>query len=79
MDVAEAWALRGRVGDALPAVVVDVRGDEAEVQVEEPPIRTLLTLPDGAAPPLGAPVRVVVASVDVGAGEVRLELRPTSR
>ena len=74
VDVAEAWALRGRVGATLPAVVVDVRGREAEVQVEEPPIRTTLDVGAAPAPALGAAVRVRVEGVDPAAGEVRLEL-----
>jgi exoribonuclease R len=76
VDVAEAWALRDRVGDVLPAVVVDVRGREVEVQVEEPPLRAELPLPEGEAPPpvLGSAVRVRVAQVDAPAGTVRLAL-----
>jgi exoribonuclease R len=39
VDAAEAWTLRDRVGAVLPAVVVDVRRGEVEVQLEAPPVR----------------------------------------
>jgi exoribonuclease R len=73
VDVAEAWALRGRVGAVLPAVAVDVRDGEVEVQLEEPPVRADVVLADGSAPALGARFDVRVAAVDVEAGAVRLE------
>ena len=74
VDLAEAWTLRERVGVELPAVVIDVRGREVEVQVEEPPLRESVPL-DGAEPPeLGAHVRVRVAAVDLEVGRVVLEL-----
>jgi exoribonuclease R len=73
VDLAEAWTMRDRVGEVLSAVVVDVRGREAEVQVEEPPVRATVALTDGAAPALGAPLDVRVAGVDVEGGRVRLE------
>ena len=74
VDVGEAWALRERVGELLPAVAVDVRGAEVEVQLDEPPVRASVTAGAGGPPPLGAPVSVRLAGVDVEAGAVRLEL-----
>lgn len=74
VDMAEAWELRERVGDVLPAVAVDVRDDEVEVQVEEPPIRATVKAGDARRPSLGAPVRVRLAAVDLEEGRIRLEL-----
>jgi exoribonuclease R len=74
VDVGEAWTLRGRVGDVLPAVAVDVRGGEVEVQLDEPPVRASVTAGAGAPPALGASVAVRLTGVDVEAGAVRLEL-----
>ncbi|HEX5581656.1 MAG TPA: RNB domain-containing ribonuclease [Gemmatimonadaceae bacterium] len=74
VDVAEAWSLRGRCGETFPAVVVDVRGDDVEVQVEEPPIRATVRA-DGAPPPrLGARRRVRLEGVDLEDGRIRLTL-----
>ncbi|MDF1502964.1 RNB domain-containing ribonuclease [Roseisolibacter sp. H3M3-2] len=73
VDVAEAWTLRGRAGDTLAAVVVDVRRAEAEVQVEDPPVRAEVSLvPRAEPPPLGARVPLRVERGDVAAGRVRL-------
>lgn len=73
VDMAEAWALRERLGVVLPAVVVDVRRGEVEVQVDEPPIRAVVADGDGPAPPLGARLDVRLAAVDVVSGRIRLE------
>lgn len=74
VDVAEAWALRGCVGDTLQATVIDAQRGTIEVQVEEPPIRA--TLPDGVGDPpaLGSGVRVRVERVDVAEGKISLAL-----
>lgn len=73
VDMAEAWALRERLGVVLPAVVVDVRRGEVEVQVDEPPIRAVVANGDGPVPPLGARLDVRLAAVDVVSGRIRLE------
>jgi exoribonuclease R len=73
VDVAEAWTLHGRVGDVLSGVAVDVRRGEAEVQLEEPPIRAAVPTVDGRAPALGARLDVRLVDVDVEAGRIRLE------
>jgi exoribonuclease R len=73
VDVAEAWALRDRVGGVLAAVVVDVQRDEVEVQVEAPPVRARVRVGDAPVPPLGAALRVRLVAVDVERGEIRLE------
>jgi exoribonuclease R len=74
VDVAEAWTLRGRIGAVLPAVVVDVRGREVEVQVEEPPIRATLLAGAGQAPALGARLDVRLTAVDAALGQIRLDV-----
>jgi exoribonuclease R len=75
VDMAEAWALREREGAVLRAVVVDVRRDQVEVQLDEPPVRASVDLATGAAPPaLGAALDVRLAAVDAARGVIRLEL-----
>jgi len=74
VDMAEAWALRERVGEVLQAVAVDVQRGEVEVQVAEPPIRASVDVGDAAAPQLGARLDVRVAAADVAEGRIRLEL-----
>ena len=75
VDMAEAWALRGRVGAVLRAVAVDVRRDEVEVQLDEPPVRASVAVRgDDALPALGAPLDVRLAAVDVERGVIRLDL-----
>ena len=74
VDLGEAHALRTRVGDVLPAVVVDTRRGEVEVQVDEPPIRAMVPVRDGTAPALGARVDVRLAGVELEEGRIRLEL-----
>jgi exoribonuclease R len=74
VDMGEAWALRERCGDVLPAVIVDARRGQLEVQVDEPPIRAIVDVGDDLLPPLGARVRVRLATVDVENGRIRLEL-----
>ncbi|HEX6629458.1 MAG TPA: RNB domain-containing ribonuclease [Gemmatimonadaceae bacterium] len=74
VDMAEAWELRGRLGDALPAVVVDAQRGEVEVQVEAPPVRATVQVGDAAAPPLGARVIVRPVAVDLEEGRIRLAL-----
>ena len=73
VDLAEAWTVRDRVGEVLHAVVVDVRGRDVEVQVDQPPLRASLTVGDGVVPALGAPLDVRLVAVDVEGGQVRLE------
>lgn len=79
VDLAEAWTLRDRVGAVLPAVAVDVRRGEVEVQLEDPPVRATLSLADGAvAPPLGARVAVRLAAMDLATGTLELALLPAA-
>jgi exoribonuclease R len=71
VDIAEAWALRGREGTLFPATVLDVRGERAEVQLEDPAVRAQVT---GAAPKLGARVQVRLGAVSVQEGRVEFEM-----
>ncbi len=73
VDIAEAWALKDRVGATLRATVIDTQR-AIEVQVEDPPIRATLADGEGAPPPLGATVRVRVEAVNVEAGRLTLAL-----
>ena len=75
VDLAEAWMLRGREGERFAATVLGFRGDDAEVQVEEPPVRALASRPgQGERVELGARVEVRLAGVEVEEGKVRFEL-----
>jgi exoribonuclease R len=72
VDVAEASELSGRVGEVLPAVVLEARAEWVEVQVADPPIRARVPRGDGVVPELGATVQVRVAGVSVEEGKVDL-------
>jgi exoribonuclease R len=77
VEAAEAWTLRGRVGETFDAVVLAVTDARAEVQIEEPPVRSEIHRPAGEAEPRpGAEIRVRLVSVDAAAGRVTLETAP---
>ncbi|HEU0054381.1 MAG TPA: RNB domain-containing ribonuclease [Longimicrobium sp.] len=46
VDVAEAWMLQSRVGERFFATVLGVRGGKAEVQIDQPPVRVEVRLPE---------------------------------
>ena len=73
VDIAEAWALRGREGERFSATVLDVRGDRVEVQIEEPAVRVQAS-GGAAAPELGARVQVRLAAVSVEEGALEFVL-----
>jgi exoribonuclease R len=73
VDIAEAWALRGREGERFAATVLDARGDRVEVQIEDPAVRVQAS-GGGAAPELGARVRVRLAAVSVEEGGLEFVL-----
>jgi exoribonuclease R len=77
VDIAEAWALRGREGRELPATVLGFRGGDVEVQVQDPPVRAAARR-EGGRPRVepGDRVTVRLARADVDAGEVELTLVP---
>jgi exoribonuclease R len=74
VDVAEAWSLRARVGDQLAGVVVDLQRGEAEVQLEEPPVRAVVAVPADRIPPLGARITTRLAALDVETGHIHLDV-----
>ncbi|HEX8392696.1 MAG TPA: RNB domain-containing ribonuclease [Longimicrobium sp.] len=75
VDVAEAWMLRERVGEVFPATCLDVRGHGIEVQIDDPPVRAVAQMTEGAAAPEpGAAVRVRLSSVNVLAGRAEFTL-----
>jgi exoribonuclease R len=73
VDIAEAWALRGREGERFAATVLDVRGDRVEVQIEDPAVRVQAS-GGGAAAELGARVQVRLAAVSVEEGGLEFVL-----
>jgi exoribonuclease R len=73
VDIAEAWALRGREGERFAATVLDVRGDRVEVQIEDPAVRVQASA-GGAAPELAARVQVRLESVSVEEGAMEFVL-----
>lgn len=73
VDIAEAWALRERVGEVLDAVVLDVRSEWVEAQLPEPPVRARVALRDGA-PPLEPGGRIRVRVEEAVPEEGRVEL-----
>ena len=75
VDVAEAWALRGCVGDRFTATVLGVRQGKAEVQIEKPPVRADASLPEGHRwLELGETVQVRLASVDPEEGKMEFAM-----
>ncbi|UOQ56163.1 RNB domain-containing ribonuclease [Leucobacter allii] len=71
LDRVEAALVRDRVGEAFDAVVIEVRGDRARVQLAEPAV-TAFCPADGLA--AGTPARVRVTSADVPSGAIGLAL-----
>ncbi|HEX8432368.1 MAG TPA: RNB domain-containing ribonuclease [Longimicrobium sp.] len=71
VDVAEAWALRGREGERFAAVVLDVRHGKPEVQIESPAVRVAA---DRAAPDdrleVGQRIHVKLRGVTVETGRL---------
>jgi exoribonuclease R len=71
VDLAEAWVLQRRVGERFEGVVVSANGRGGTVQLTDPAVRASL---DGANPPLGATVTVVLEEADVARRSVRFRL-----
>ncbi|HUR12863.1 MAG TPA: RNB domain-containing ribonuclease [Mycobacteriales bacterium] len=71
VDLAEAWVLQHRVGESFEAVVVDTNGTGGTVQLTEPAVRGRV---EGAEPPLGRRVEVVLAVADVRTRKVAFRL-----
>ena len=73
VDLAEALALSGRVGEVFDAAVVEVAGKTAEIRIEEPPIRGRA---DGAGLEAGRRAAVVLTVADPVARTVRFAAAP---
>ncbi len=71
VDLAEAVVLAPRAGETFEAVVVEIGESHGVIQLREPAVRARC---DGPRLPLGRPVRVVLASVDLAAGKVGFRL-----
>lgn len=80
VDIAESAELADRVGDELEAVVVDVRDNEVEFQVEEPPVRASVRNGEKGSyvPELGEHVRVRVLEANVKEGVAKFEVVPST-
>lgn len=74
LDRVEAALLHGRVGETLPATVLEVRGGRARLQLEDPPVTALGRASGAAGGELeaGQHTRVRVMRADVSSGEIEL-------
>jgi len=84
VDFAEALLLRDRVGQPFEAVVIDLRRDGVEVQITDPPVRTVIRAPLFTyGVPGDSPVRPVLsadgAKLKVGATQLVLGQRVALR
>ncbi|MBO1804137.1 RNB domain-containing ribonuclease [Leucobacter ruminantium] len=76
LDRIEAALLHDRVGEALPATVLEVRGSRTRLQIEDPPVTALgpAETPAGGALKAGANTGVRVLRADVPSGEIELTI-----
>lgn len=72
VDIAEAWTLRGRVGQTLPAVVLGINDGWVDVQVRGHPIRTSFPLGRRKEPAPGSELHLRLTDVDVEKGKLFL-------
>jgi VacB/RNase II family 3'-5' exoribonuclease len=72
VDLAEACVLQHRVGESFEAVVVESNTHGGTVQLTDPAVRAKL---EGAQPPLGRRVQVVLTEADVRTRKVAFRLR----
>ena len=72
LDRVEAALLRDRVGEAFEAVVLDVRGARARVQIAEPPVTGQCRLPEDTAYGAGTAIRVRVVRAEIATGTIEL-------
>jgi VacB/RNase II family 3'-5' exoribonuclease len=73
IDVAEAWVLRDRVGERFPATVLGKRDGDVEVQIEDPPVRSIAETGTRKPAP-GEAVQVKLDRVSVDEGRVYFTL-----
>ncbi|HEV3050524.1 MAG TPA: hypothetical protein VGX50_09460, partial [Longimicrobium sp.] len=69
IDIAEAWVLRERVGQRFAATVLGKRDGDVEVQIEDPPVRSVAETEGRKAVP-GDAVQVRLDRVSVDQGRV---------
>ncbi len=69
LDRVEAALLRDRVGEVLPAIVVEVRGERARVQLDDPAVTAQVA---SAGYTAGTRVDVRVTAADVASGTIEL-------
>ena len=69
LDRVEAALLRDRIGERFEAVVIEIRGDRARVQIVEPPVTAQC---ESAGLVAGTRVQVRVVSADIAVGKVEL-------
>ena len=75
VDVAEAWLLRGRVGERFDATVLGMHNGKVEVQIEDPPVRADARRGEHARwLDLGEQVHAELVSVDVENGKSYFDL-----
>jgi exoribonuclease R len=75
VDVAEAWLLRGRVGERFAGTVLGMHDGKVEVQIEDPPVRVDAKRGEHARwLDLGEPVQLKLTAVDVQEGKSFFEL-----
>jgi VacB/RNase II family 3'-5' exoribonuclease len=69
IDIAEAWVLRERVGERFAATVLGRRDGDVEVQIEDPPVRSVAET-GGQKAAAGEAVQVRLDRVSVEGGRV---------
>lgn len=73
LDRVEAALLLDRIGETLPATVLEVRGERARVQIADPPVTAHGPAESPAGPLVaGQPTAVRVVRADVPSGEIEL-------
>lgn len=69
VDMAEAWVLRGRVGECFTATVLESRRGRAEIELDDPAVRTTMNAPENGLEP-ETRVTVRLTAVDPEKGRV---------
>lgn len=72
LDRVEAALLRDRTGETFTAVVLERRGDQARVQIAEPPVTASCSVAGDGAVAAGAVIQVRAVRADVPSGEIEL-------
>lgn len=75
VNAVEAALLLPLVGTDIEAVVIELRGERASVQIAKPAVTATAPLPPGAKP--GETVRLRIVRADISRGEVELSSAPS--